>query len=84
MKLCVVGIGYVGLSLSLILSQKYDVIAYDIDVKKVDNINKKISPIDDQEIEKFLSNSDINLKATSDKNDAYFNSEYIIIATSTD
>ena len=83
MKIAVVGIGYVGLSIATLLSQKNEVIAFDIDSKKIDMINKKISPIKDKEIEKFLITKNLNLKATLNSKEAFNKANYIIICTPT-
>lgn len=83
MKITVVGIGYVGLSISILLAQKNTVIALDIIESKVDKINSKKSPISDTEVEKFLSSKKLNLTATTDKNLAYCEAELIIICTPT-
>ncbi|MDA5300126.1 nucleotide sugar dehydrogenase, partial [Escherichia coli] len=77
------GVGYVGISIAILLSQKHDIIALDIDPKKVQLINKKISPICDPEIQKFLSNRKLNLYATTEKYEAYRDADYVIIATPT-
>ncbi|OXX83853.1 UDP-glucose 6-dehydrogenase [Paraclostridium benzoelyticum] len=84
MNIAIVGTGYVGLSNSILLSQKNDVIAVDIIKEKVDMINDKKSPIVDEEIEYFLSNKELNLLATTEKNMAYKEAEFVIIATPTD
>lgn len=83
MKIAVAGVGYVGISIAILLSQKHDIIALDIDPKKVQLINKKISPICDPEIQKFLSNRKLNLYATTEKYEAYRDADYVIIATPT-
>ena len=83
MNITVVGLGYVGLSLSLLLAQSNKVIAYDIDKKRIEKIKKKISPIKDKYIEKYLKSSN-NLVATFEKKSAYKNSKFIVIATPTD
>ena len=83
-KITVVGAGYVGMSLSVLLSQKYDVISYDIDKEKVDKILKKESTCSDIFIEKYLKEKSLSLSATLDKEFAYKNSEIIIVATPTD
>jgi UDPglucose 6-dehydrogenase len=83
LKITVVGIGYVGLSISILLAQKNTVIALDIIESKVDKINSKKSPISDTEVEKFLSSKKLNLTATTDKNLAYCEAELIIICTPT-
>jgi UDPglucose 6-dehydrogenase len=84
MKVTVVGIGYVGLSNAVLLSQKHEVLALDVDEKKIELLTNKRSPIKDKDISNFLSTKDLNFKATSDKNLAYKNRDYIIIATPTD
>ncbi len=83
MKFTVVGIGYVGLSLSVLLSQHHDVAAVDVVKEKVDLLNNKISPIRDKEIESYLVNKKLNLIATTDAETAYINSDFVIIATPT-
>lgn len=83
MKIAVAGVGYVGISIAILLSQKHDIIALDIDPKKVQLTNKKISPICDPEIQKFLSNRKLNLYATTEKYEAYRDADYVIIATPT-
>ena len=83
MKIAVAGTGYVGLSLAILISQKHDVIALDIDEKKVELINKRISPLKDKEIENFFLNKKLSLKATSSQEKAFANSDIIIIATPT-
>ena len=83
MKLAIAGTGYVGLSLAVLLAQNNEVVALDIIQAKVDLINSKKSPITDKEIEHFLSNETLNLKATTDPKAAYLNADYVIIATPT-
>ena len=84
MKITVAGIGYVGYSLCVLLSRHHEVIAYDIDKKKIALIDLKKSPIKDNEAKKILSNEKLNLKGTIDKEEAFKDSDYIIIATPTD
>lgn len=84
MKIAVAGTGYVGLSLSVLLSQNHDVVALDIVEEKVNMINNGHSPIADPEIKDFLQNrSDLNLKATLEPKEAYTGAEFVIIATPT-
>ena len=83
-NITVVGIGYVGLSLSVLLSVKHSVISLDIDQNKVELINNRISPIDDSKITQYFTDKKINLLATTDKSIAYKISDFIIIATPTD
>ena len=83
MKINIIGAGYVGLSLAVLLAKENEVIIYDINRDKIALINNKISPIVDNEIEYYLKNEKLNLIATDDSNKAYSNSDYIIIATPT-
>jgi len=84
MKIAIAGTGYVGLSNAVLLAQNNEVIAVDIIQEKVDLINDKKSPISDVEIEDFLANKRLNLTATTDKNLAYKEAEFVVIATPTD
>jgi len=84
MNITVVGLGYVGMSLSILLSQKCKVTALDNDKYRVKLVNQKKSPIQDRDIDDFLKNKKLNLIATSDNETAYKNADYIIIATPTD
>ena len=83
-KITIVGQGYVGLSLSVLLSQRHSVTAMDIDEGKVNLINKHQSPIKDKEIEDYLVSKELDLKATINKNEAYKDANFIIIAVPTD
>ncbi|KGT92176.1 nucleotide sugar dehydrogenase [Enterobacter cancerogenus] len=84
MKLVVSGTGYVGLSNAVLLAQNHQVIALDIIPKKIELINQRKSPIVDKELEEYLANKSLNLRATLDKFEAYSHAEFVIIATPTD
>ena len=83
MKIAIAGIGYVGLSIATLLSQKNEVVAYDIMPEKVNLINKKISPIKDREIEEFFATKKLDLKATTEYREAFEGARYIVISTPT-
>ena len=83
MKIAVAGTGYVGLSLATLLSQKNEVVALDVIPEKVEMINNRKSPIQDEYIEKYFAEKDLNLKATLDYKEAFEGADYIIISTPT-
>lgn len=83
-KITVVGTGYVGMSMAVLLSQQNDVIALDIDARRVDLINQGKSTLADEEIEQYLIKKDLSLTATLDIKDAYSSADFIVIATPTD
>lgn len=84
MKIAIAGTGYVGLSNSVLLAQHHEVLALDIIPEKVEAINNRESFLTDPELEYFLTHKNLNLRATLDKNDAYKNAQFVIIATPTD
>lgn len=84
MKIAVVGTGFVGLSLAMLLAQNHEVISLDIVKERVDMLNRGESPIEDKEIERFLSNVALNFKSTLNEKEAYINADYVIIAAPTD
>lgn len=83
MKIAVAGTGYVGLSLATLLAQHNEVVAVDIIPEKVEKINNKISPIQDDEVEEYLANHKLNLVATIDAEKAYKDAEFVIVAAPT-
>ena len=83
MKIAVAGTGYVGLSIATLLSQQNQVVAVDVIPEKVEKINKRISPIQDEYIEKYLAEKPLNLKATLDGESAYRDADFVVIAAPT-
>lgn len=84
MNITIIGTGYVGLSNAILLAQHHQVIALDVVAEKVEQINQRLSPIADKELEDYLANKPLNLRATLDKFEAYESAEFVIIATPTD
>lgn len=84
MKIAVAGMGYVGLSNAVLLAQRHEVVALDIDADRVEAINARRSPIEDPDIEEFLAGRLLNLRATADPQDAYSGARFVIVATPTD
>ena len=83
-KIAVVGLGYVGLSIAVLLSQHHEVIGVDLDAERVDRLGRGISPISDAEIEDYLKTRELDLAFTLDGATAYLDAEYVVIATPTD
>ena len=83
MKIAVAGTGYVGLSVATLLAQYHEVIAVDIVAEKIEKINRRISPIQDEYIERYFAEKSLNLRATLDAHEAYRNAEFVVIATPT-
>ncbi|QDO86926.1 nucleotide sugar dehydrogenase [Ornithinimicrobium ciconiae] len=84
MKVAVVGTGYVGLSNAVVLAQHHEVVALDINEAKVEQLNNRVSPIVDPELQDYLSTRELNLQATTDPAQAYDGAEWVVIATPTD
>lgn len=83
-KITVVGSGYVGMSLAVLLAQHNDVVILDVDPVRIDRVNSKLSTVADSDIEAFLAHRELSLKATLDKHSAYEGASFIVIATPTD
>ena len=83
MKIAVAGTGYVGLSIATLLAQRHQVIAVDVVPEKVEKINRRESPIQDEYIEKYLAEKDLNLTATLDGRAAYRDVDFVVIAAPT-
>lgn len=82
-KICIAGLGYVGLSNAVLLAQNNTVYALDVIPEKVDMVNRRISPIDDKEIKEYLKAKPLNLAATINMKDAYENADFVIVAAPT-
>lgn len=84
MKIAVAGVGYVGLSNAVLLSQYNHVVAFDISEERVDMVNRRISPIVDDEIERYLKEKELDIVATTNAEEAFFDAEFVIVSTPTD
>ena len=84
MKIAVAGVGYVGLSNAVLLSQYNHVVAFDISEERVDMVNRRISPIVDDEIEKYLKEKELDIVATTNAEEAFSDAEFVIVSTPTD
>ncbi len=83
MRIALAGLGYVGLSNAILLAQSHEVIAVDVDRKKVDLLNQKISPIDDEDVQSYLSSKPLQLRATQVGAEAYQDAQYVVVAVPT-
>ncbi|MDP3702378.1 MAG: nucleotide sugar dehydrogenase [Hylemonella sp.] len=84
MKIAVVGTGHVGLSLTVMLAREYGVVALDIAPSRVQMLNRRVSPLQDRELARYLAQEPLNLRGTLDPQDAYAGADYVIVATPTD
>lgn len=84
MKIAVAGMGYVGLSISVLLAQRHQVVVLDINPAKVAALNQRTSPIEDADITRYLQHTPLNLHATTDPAEAYANADFVVVATPTD
>ena len=78
LKIAVAGTGYVGMSIATLLSQHHQVTAVDVIAEKVEKINNRISPIQDEYIEKYLAEKELNLRATLDGKEAYRDADFVV------
>jgi UDPglucose 6-dehydrogenase len=83
-KIAVAGSGYVGLSNAVLLAQNHEVVALDVLAEKVEMLNRRVSPIADDELQRYLAEKPLNLRATLDPRDAYLGADFVIVATPTD
>ena len=83
-KIAVAGMGYVGLSNAVLLAQRHEVVAFDIDAHRVAAVNDRRSPIEDPEIEEYLAGVELDLRATTDPQEAYSGARFVVVATPTD
>lgn len=83
MKVTVVGLGYVGLAVAVLVAQRHDVVALDVDERRVEAVNERRSPIVDREIKEYLSDRSLSLRATTDPADAYAGADFVVVATPT-
>ena len=83
MKIAVAGTGYVGLSIATLLAQRHQVVAVDVVAEKVALLQKRVSPLADEYIEKYLAEKELNLSATMDGASAYSQADFVVIATPT-
>ena len=83
MRIAVAGTGYVGMSIATLLAQRNEVVAVDVVPEKVEKINRRVSPIQDEYIEKYLAEKELDLTATLDAETAYKDAEFVVIAAPT-
>ena len=84
MKISVIGLGYVGLSNAVVLAQHHEVVAVDLNPVRVDQVNRRESPLEDPELEDYLAHRELSLTATTSAEEALPGSDYVIVATPTD
>jgi len=84
MNITIVGMGYVGMSLSMLLAEKNNIVCYDVDINKINKINNNISPIEDKDIDYYFSKKKLNITATNNNESIYLDKDFIIISTPTD
>ena len=84
MKIAVAGLGYVGMSMAALLAMRYEVFALDISKKRVELVNRKLSPVSDEYISRYLAEKTLNLRATTDPSEEFEGAALVIVATPTD